>query len=158
MSAPHDHDLNPIAERVIGVISEDASAIRSASNASADLWPWLIKYAVDWHNSMAGAVGSSTADPLVSPTQRLTQRQPAVMDLAAFLCRAVVLEPPAHQHKPSLKTRGAVGSFLGRSLTGGKSSYDVLLAGNRGVRTSSAVHYECGADMRDIAQCILLTM
>ena len=38
-SPPHDHDLNPIAERIIGLISENAAAIRIDSNADPRLWP-----------------------------------------------------------------------------------------------------------------------
>ena len=37
------------------------------------------------------------------------------MDLHAFGCRAVVLKPTAHQHKPSLPGRGWVCAFLGRA-------------------------------------------
>ena len=33
-SPPHDHDLNPIAERVIGLISETACAVRAAGGAA----------------------------------------------------------------------------------------------------------------------------
>ena len=69
-SPPHDHDLNPIAERCIGLISEIAAAIRYASGVSARYWPWIIGYAVDWHNATITAVGSSTADANISPHQR----------------------------------------------------------------------------------------
>ena len=67
LSPPHDHDLNPIAERIIGLISEIAAAIRISSDASPRMWPWIISYAIDWHNATAGSVGSSTADATVSP-------------------------------------------------------------------------------------------
>ena len=50
MSLPHDHDLNPIAERSIGVISKLACAIRSHSNAPASVWTHLIEHAVNIHN------------------------------------------------------------------------------------------------------------
>ena len=113
-SPPHDHDLNPIPERVIGHISERAASIRIHSGSSPRLWPWIIAYAIDWHNASAGSVGSSTADANVSPYQRFTLKPPAIMDLASFGCRAVVLKPPTHQHKPSLSGRGWVGAFLGR--------------------------------------------
>ena len=43
-SPPHDHDLNPIAERIIGLISETAAAIRLSSGADPRLWPWIISY------------------------------------------------------------------------------------------------------------------
>jgi hypothetical protein len=143
-SPPNDHDLNPIAERIIGLISETASATRAASGAPAGYWPWIISYVVDWHNSTVGSVGSSTADAAISPHQRFTLRPPRVMDLAAFGCRAVVLKPPTHQHKPSLSTRGWVGTFLGRSRHS-KGAYDVLV-GNSVVTSSSLVvdeeHFE----------------
>ena len=135
-SPPHDHDLNPIAERVIGLVSETACAVRSASGAPAGYWPWIISYVVDWHNSTVGSAGSSTADAAISPCQRFTLRPPRVMDLATFGCRAVVLKPPTHQHKPSLSSRGWVGTFLGRSRYS-KGSYDVLVG--RSVVTSSSV-------------------
>ena len=32
VSPPHDHDLNPIAERIIGLIAETATAIRIDSS------------------------------------------------------------------------------------------------------------------------------
>ena len=135
-SPPHDHDLNPIAERVIGLISEVATAVRASSGAPAGFWPWIISYVVEWHNSTVGSVGSSTADSHVTPHQRFTLRPPRVMDLASFGCRAVVLKPPTHQHKPSLSTRGWVGTFLGRSRHS-KGAYDVLVG--RTVVTSSSV-------------------
>lgn len=135
-SPPHDHDLNPIAERVIGLISETACAVRAASGAPASFWPWIIAYVVDWHNATVGSVGSSTADAAISPHQRFTHRAPRVMDLATFGCRAVVLKPPTHQHKPSLSTRGWVGMFLGRSRYS-KGAYDVLVG--RSIVTSSSV-------------------
>ena len=135
-SPPHDHDLNPIAERIIGLISENAAAIRIDSNADPRLWPWIIAYAIDWHNATVSSVGSSTADATITPFQRFTLRPPQVMDLASFGCRSVVLLPPTRQHKPSLSGRGEVGAFLGRSRNS-KGGYDVLVKGK--VRTSSSV-------------------
>ena len=134
-SPPHDHDLNPIAERCIGLISEIAAAIRYASGVSARYWPWIIGYAVDWHNSAITSVGSSPADETITPYQRFTLRPPRVMDLMSFGARAVVLKPPTHQHKPSLSTRGWLGAFLGRSRHS-KGAYDVLV-GNKVVTSSS---------------------
>ena len=136
-SPPHDHDLNPIAERTIGLISDMATAIRIHSGASPRMWPWIVAYAVDWHNStVSSSVGSSMADVNVSPHQRFTGRPPRVMDLAAFGCMAVVLKPPTHQHKTSLSGRGWAGAFLGRSRDS-KGSYDVFVDGR--VVTSSSV-------------------
>ena len=137
-SPPHDHDLNPIAERVIGLISETATAVRSMTDAKARLWPWLIAYVVDWHNSTIGSVGSSPGEPGITPHQRLTLVPPRVMDLAAFGARAVVLKPPERQHKPSLSTRGEVGAFLGRSRNS-KGTYDVLVAGGKIISSSSVL-------------------
>ena len=91
---------------------------------------------VEWHNATIGSAGSSTADATITPHQRFTFRPPRVMDLAAFGCRAVVLKPPTHQHKPSLSTRGWVGTFLGRSRHS-KGAYDVLVG--RTIVTSSSV-------------------
>ena len=138
VSPPHDHDLNPIAERVIGLISEMATTIRVHSHAPPQLWPWVVAYAVDWHNASITAVGSSTADANLTPHQRFTLVPPRVMDLATFGCRAIVLKPPTHMHKPSLTSRGWVGIFLGRSR-GSKGSYDVLVDGRRVVSSSSIV-------------------
>ena len=145
-SPPHDHDLNPIPERVIGHISERAASIKIHSGSSPRLWPWIIAYAIDWHNASITSVGSSTADAHISPFQRLTLKPPAIMDLASFGCRAVVLKPPTHQHKPSLSGRGWVGSFLGRSRYS-KGSYDVLVDGNRVVTSSSVMVDEERFDM-----------
>ena len=136
-SPPNDHDLNPIAERVIGVISETATAIRLATEASPKLWPYLIAYVVDWHNATIGSAGSSSTDVNISPSQRFTMKPPRVMDLASFGCRAVVLKPPPHQHKPSLSSRGWQGHFLGRSRKS-KGCYDVLV-GTSIVSSSSVV-------------------
>ena len=137
MSPPHDHDLNPIAERVIGVISTSATAVRLHTEASPRLWPWLIEYVVAWHNGTIGSTGSSSADENITPYQRFTLRPPKVMDLAAFGCRCVALKPPEHQHKPSLSSRGWQGSFLGRSRTS-RGGYDVLV-GNQVVTSSSVL-------------------
>ena len=136
VSPPHDHDLNPIAERIIGLIAETATAIRINSSASPRHWPWIISYAVDWHNSTISSVGSSTADATISPHQRFTLRPPQVMDLPAFGCRAVAWMPPNMVHKPSLSGRGLVGIFLGRSRNS-KGAYDVEVKGR--VVTSSSV-------------------
>ena len=72
-SPPHDHDLNPIAERTIGLVSELATAIRIDSSASPRLWPWIVSHAINWHNSSSSSsVGSSTAGVRTSlfPSQR----------------------------------------------------------------------------------------
>ena len=144
MSPPHDHDLNPIAERCIGVVSANACAARSQSNASASLWPWLCENAVNIHNSTTGSssdnIGSSTADPLVTPYQRLTLSQPSIMDLATFGCRAVVLKPPSAIKKSDLSTRGWVGQLLGRSLGGCRGQWDVLAEGK--IVSSSSVQID----------------
>ena len=136
-SPGHDHDLNPISERIIGVISQAATAIRDMSDAPIRLWPWLIAYAVEWHNSTVTAVGSSSADGNISPHQRFTLRPPKIMDLAAFGCRAVVLKAPKDMSKTTLSTPGWTGSFLGRSRYT-KGGYDVLV-GQRVVTSSSVM-------------------
>ena len=141
LSPPNDHDLNPIAERVIRTIAESSSAIRIASNASARHWPHIVAYAADWHNALVGSVGSSSSDSNITPHQRFTLRPPRVMDLATFGCRAFALKPPQHQHKPSLAGRGLEGAFFGRSLDS-KGCYDVLVgtgATAKIVRSSSVV-------------------
>ena len=135
-SPPHDHDLNPIAERIIGLISENAAATKVGSDAPISHWPEIISYVVDWHNATVSAVGSSSADASITPHQRLTQRPPRVMDLAAFGCAAVVLAPPTQQHKPSLLERGMVGVFLGRSRNS-KGCYAVRVGNNKVVHSSS---------------------
>ena len=137
-SAPHDHDLNPIAESTINVISTLATAYKSQSNAPIGFWPEILRYAVDWHNSAPQAsVGSSTADPQISSHQRFTLKQPKVMDLAAFGARTVVLKPPTHQSKTTLSSRGWVGIYLGRS-SDAIGTWEVWVPSiNRKVRSSS---------------------
>ena len=115
LSPPHDHDLNAIAERCIGVISQKAMAMKDFCNAKSNLWPYAIRHAVDWHNCDAGKIGSSANNPEISAYQRFTGKQPKVNDLATFGCRAVVLRPPQHKIKSDLSTNGWVGAFLGRS-------------------------------------------
>ena len=115
-SAPHDHDLNPIAESTINVISTLSTSYKSQSGAPIGFWPEILRYAVDWHNAVPqGSIGSSTSDPQISPYQRFTLKLPKVMDLCAIGARAVVLKPPTHQSKTTLAARGWVGMFLGRS-------------------------------------------
>ena len=138
-SPPHDHDLNPIAERIIGLISEMSTAIRIESNAPIGLWPWIISYAVDYHNSMVTSAGSSTADANISPHQRLTRRPPRIMDLPVFGCRSFVLKPPQQQHKPSLAGKGWEGAFLGRARNS-KGCYAVWTGGQ--VVESSSVQVD----------------
>ena len=137
-SAPHDHDLNPISESTINVISTLATSYKSHSGAPIGFWPEIIRYAVDWHNSAPQAsVGSSTADPQISPLQRFQLKQPKVMDLVAFGSRTVVLKPPQQQSKTTLSTRGWVGMFLGRS-SDAVGTYEVWVPSiNRKVRSSS---------------------
>ena len=115
LSPPHDHDLNAIAERCIGVISQKAMAMKDFCNAKSNLWPYAIRHAVNWHNCDAGKIGSSANNPEISAYQRFTGKQPKVNDLATFGCRAVVLRPPQHKVKSDLSTNGWVGAFLGRS-------------------------------------------
>ena len=67
MSPPYDHDLNPIAERVIGVLSELASAMRADCGGKPTFWTWFMHHAVNWHNCTAGHTGSSPADPNIMP-------------------------------------------------------------------------------------------
>ena len=117
MSPPHDHDLNPIAERIIGVIDSLSRAAKSSSGAPVGFWPYLILNAVNWHNTVPGSTGSSTSNELISPYQRFTLRQPACKDMCCFGARTVVLKPKEHQSKGTLATRGWLGCFMGRSQT-----------------------------------------
>ena len=134
-SPPHDHDLNPIAERVIGVISELATASKLFCNAPIGFWPYVFRDAVEKHNHAAGSVGSSTADSQVCALQRFTLRQPSGMDLLTLGSRAVVLKPPPHQKKGDLTGRGWVGVLLGR----GPSIGSYLVWANGRLVTSSSV-------------------
>ena len=111
MSPPHDHDLNPIAERAIGVISDLACCIRGHSGAPRGLWPHVIEHAVNIHNSTSSSCGTSSAESMVSAYQRLTLAQPSVMDIASFGCMAVALKSPPHRNKTDLSSRGWVGKF-----------------------------------------------
>lgn len=36
------------------MISEPSAAIKDASGAPISEWPWIIRYAIDWHNAMIG--------------------------------------------------------------------------------------------------------
>ena len=136
-SAPHDHDLNPIAGSIINVISTLSTSYKSQCGAPIGFWPEILRYAVDWHNAAPQAsVGSSTSDPLISPLQRFQLKQPKVMDLPAFGARTVVLKPPKHQSKTSLSARGWVGMFLGRA-SDSIGTYEVWVpAINQKVRSS----------------------
>ena len=91
MSTPHDHNLNPIAERTIGVISDLCKATKLSSGVPLTFWPYLVANAVDWHNSVPGSTGSSSAEESLSPYQRFTKKLPKVMDLVSFGCRTVAL-------------------------------------------------------------------
>ena len=115
MSPPHDHNLNPIAERIIGVIDTLAVAFKEQGQIPDSLWPYIIRHAVDVHNASVSSIGSSSANAQISAYQRLTLRQPSVMDLAPPGVRAIVLKPPTAIRKGALEPRGWVGTFLGRS-------------------------------------------
>ena len=115
MSPPHDHNLNPIAERIIGVIDTLAVAFKEQGHIPDSLWPYIIRHAVDVHNASISSIGSSPANAQISAYQRLTLRQPSVMDLAPPGVRAIVLKPPPAIKKGALEPRGWVGVFLGRS-------------------------------------------
>ena len=137
-SPPHDHDLNPIAERMIGIFSEHASAIRDASGCPPGFWPWLFTFVADVRNGTKSGVGSAPADQELSPHQRLTLRPGKLLDLATFGCSAVVLKQPTKQDKMQLSTRGAHGIFLGRTRDT-IGSYDVLVDGGSIVSSSSVM-------------------
>ena len=118
MSPPHDHDLNGIAERVIAVIESLTIAAKESSGCPVGLWPYLVLNAVNWHNSVAGSVGSSTVDSEISPYTRFTGRPTKVMDLMCFGARTVVSIPEGqNQPKTTLPPKGEIGCFLGRSKT-----------------------------------------
>lgn len=72
ISPPHDHDLNPIAESTIHTIDTLATAFKLASGAPASFWPYLIRNAVDVHNSTATSLGSSTGGATTCSTTRRT--------------------------------------------------------------------------------------
>ena len=55
-SPPHDHDLNAIAERTIGVISERAIAVRLATEANPRLWPYIASYVLSSERARAPAL------------------------------------------------------------------------------------------------------
>ena len=140
MSPPHDHDLNPIAERVIGVVSDLACGIRGHSGAPCGLWPHIIEHAVNIHNSTDSTCGTSMANSQVSAHQRLTLSQPSVMDLASFGCVSVALKPKPYRNKTDLSSRGWVGKFIGRSLGGKRGQWDVLADGK--IISSSSVQID----------------
>ena len=117
MSPPHDHDLNPIAERVIGNISALARATKDSSGAPIGFWPYMIANAVRWHNMTSGSTGSSTASEQLSPHQNFTLTQPNGMDLPSFGCRTIVYKPQPHKVKTNLSPRGWVGCLVGASQT-----------------------------------------
>lgn len=135
-SPPHDHNLNPIAERAIRTIRELAAAISSFCNAPAKFWPWVFAHATDIHNSTIGSVGSSPAYESISPGQRFTLKPEHLMDIGTFGCKAVILLPSSEQSKRSLTPRGVEGIFLGRSRRS-IGAYDVLVGDK--VRTSSSI-------------------
>ena len=137
-SPPHDHDLNPIAERMIGVFSEHASAIRDACGCPPGFWPWLFNFVADVRNGTKSGVGSAPSDQHLSPHQRLTLRPGKLLDLATFGCSAVILKQPTKQDKMQLSTRGAHGIFLGRTRDT-IGSYDVLVDGGSIVSSSSVM-------------------
>jgi hypothetical protein len=138
-SPPHDHDTNGISESIIHVISTKAAAIKSFCNAPASVWPFLFSHAVDIHNSSPTSIGSSSADPAISPHQRHTHHQPKVSDIATFGCRAVVLKPPPHQTKGNLSERGWVGVYMGRSRSSVGASAIWLPTEKKIVYSSSVV-------------------
>jgi len=121
-SAPHDHDLNPIAESTINVISTLATSYKSQSNAPIGFWPEMLRYAVEWHNAVPqGAVGSSTSNAQISPYQRFTLKLPKVMDLwrqdscaqatyASVENHARLTRVGRHVHRPKPRRHRHVGS------------------------------------------------
>ena len=138
MSPPHDHDLNPIAERAIGSISELSAIFRAQSGAPIGFWPYLVRHAVHVHNSTIGSTGSATGDPNVTPHQRFTGGLPDITDLATIGCRCVVLKPPTHRKKSDLSPPGWVGCFLGRSASS-IGAWDVWVPSEKKIVTSSSV-------------------
>ena len=117
MSPPHDHDLNPIAERVIGNLSAIARAMKSNSNTPIGFWPYILANAAKWHNITSGSTGSSSASEQLSPHQNFTLTQPNGMDIPSFGCRTIVLKPTPHKVKTNLSPRGWLGCLLGMSQT-----------------------------------------
>ena len=116
-SPPHDHNLNPIAERAIRTIDEAATAMFAFSGASVGFWDDHVNHAVNWHNVSSSSIGTSVADAQLSPHQRFTLKQPSCMELCTIGARTVVLKPDPVRNKGTLSNRGWVGCFCGLSRT-----------------------------------------
>ena len=139
LSPPHDHDLNPISERVNRTISEAATASAILANAPQSFWPWFIKHGVEVHNALTSSTGSSTADTNISPYQRFTSHVPKIMHLAAPGAHAVCRIPPSQTKKSGLHPHGVEGILLGTPILMNASinAFDVW-AGDR-LHTTPAV-------------------
>ena len=137
-SAPHDHDLNPIAESTINVISTLATSYKSQSGAPIGFWPEVCA-TQSIGTTLCLRQRSAPPHPIRRSLRTNGSRSsfPRSWTLAAFGARTVVLKPPTHQSKTTLASRGWVGMFLGRS-SDAIGTWEVWVpAINRKVRSSS---------------------
>ena len=93
-------------------------ALHANARAPIRLWPWLINYAVEWHNSLVSSTGSSSADVNISPYQRHTMEAA----VAHALLAAAADSPPPKSALPYLIPISPWSSLDGRRLSLGSRS------------------------------------
>jgi hypothetical protein len=107
MTAPHAHQQNGRAERVICTISEKAQALRFTACLPPSWWNFCVNHAVHLYNRTPLAQIKWT-----TPVEIRTGEKPDLTDLKVFGCAAYVYLPPEKQ-KDKLAPRSELMTFLG---------------------------------------------
>ena len=85
---PHVHQLNGVAERAIRSIVENAKAHLTASNCSIGYWNYAFMHSVDILNRTTGPPESK-----ITAYEAVTGKQPKVLPIMPFGCRAIPVQP-----------------------------------------------------------------
>ena len=133
---PHIHSLNGVAERAIRSIIENARSHIVASGAPNSFWPYAVEHAVDVLNRCTGPPDSDR-----SSYELMHGRQPNVLPLQAFGCRAVAVLPRVAYSKTELDSHGVAGINLGLcpNMT---SSYRVWIPSRGKIVNTSDVYFD----------------
>jgi len=133
---PHVHSLNGVAERSIRSIIENARSHLVASGAPNSFWPYAVEHAVNVLNRCTGPPGSDK-----SSHELLYGKQPRILPLQAFGCRAVAVLPRVSYSKTELDSHGVAGINLGLcpNMT---SSYRIWIPTRGKIVNTSDVYFD----------------
>jgi len=116
-SPAYSKDLNPIAERTIGVIFSVVRAQQEMSGAPPTFWDSGVLNAVDVCNRAVRSGGHPLAPASASAHSIVRLSQPSILALPPYGCRVYVTIPEPQRTNKALSARGWPAINTGRSST-----------------------------------------